>query len=261
MSLQSVSRFVQRYPGVQGFYFINRNADLGFIRTADAKPVKETFPQLHDRKFTRKHPSFVHELENFLRDLQELSHIYLHSAETGMELGYIVPAGDDDHEWQSATLMANYNVVDAIRVDQYEKHRYGITDSPPQNLSAEELQGACSVHRGLNYLANYMDTNGSHVYFPVLFFRTTPATTSTQAGDVTDRGHDTSLRVINLLWKRSGHESGSKVRHNLILHILRRNLEVRGALAREKRLMVVAGTVDPLAAQPKLAGPDLLTPQ
>ncbi len=261
MSPQAVSRFVQRYPGVQGFYFVNRNADLGFIRIADAKPVKETFPQLHDRKFTRKHPSFVPELENFLRDLQELSHIYLNSTETGMELGYILPAGDNDHIWQSATLMVHNEVIDTIRLDQEEKHQYGAVDSLQQNLTVEELKGACSVHRGLNYLANYVDTNESHGYFPALFFQPALSPTNTQAGDFADRGHDTSLRVINLLWLRARHESGSSAHHDLIFNILRRNLEVRSAIARDKRPMIEAAAVDPLVAAHELAGTDLLAPR
>ncbi len=261
MSPQAVSRFVHRYPGVQGFYFVNRNADLGFIRTADAKPVKETFPQLHDRKFTRKHPSFVSELENFLRALQDLSHIYLNSAETGVELGYILPAGDNDHVWQSATLMVHNEVIDAIRLDQEEKHQYGAADSSLQNLTVEELRGACSVHRGLNYLAHYVDTNGSHEYFPALFFQPALSPTNTEAGDATDRGHDTSLRVINLLWQRTINESGSYARHRLIFNILRRNLEVRSAIARDQLPMVETETLDPLVAAHRIAATDLSTPQ
>jgi hypothetical protein len=261
MSPQSVSRFVQRYAGVQGFYFINRNADLGFIRPADAKPVKETFPQLHDRTFMRKHPSFVLQLENFLRDLQELSYLYLKSAETGMELGYILPTGENDHEWQSATLMVNNGIVDAIRTDQKKKHNYGVADSLQQALAVEELQGACSVHRGLNYLANYMDIKGSHGYFPVLFFQPPLSPVHTRSGDLTDRGPDTSLRVINLLWQHATIESRLTVRHDLILSILRRNLEIRGAFARDQHPMIEAESVDPLVAARRLAGTDLPPPQ
>lgn len=261
MSPQSVSRFVQRYQGVQGFYFINRNADLGFIRPADAKPVKETFPQLHDRKFTRKHRSFVPELENFLRDLQELSHTYLNSIDTGMELGYILPTGDNNHEWQSATLMVHNDIIDTIRQDQGAHRRYGASDSPQHNLTVEELRGACSVHRGLNYLANYVESDGSHGYFPVLFFKPALSPTHTQTGDLSERDHDTSLRVVNLLWQRSRNESGLTTYHDLIFDILRRNLKVRGAIARDKRPMRAAERLDPLVAARKLAGTDLATPR
>jgi hypothetical protein len=259
MSPQAVSRFVQRYQGVQGFYFINRNADLGFIRPADGKPVKETFPQLHDRKFTRKHRSFVLELENFLRELQELSYVYLNGVETGMELGYIQPVGDNDHEWQSATLMAHDDVVDTIRLDQEQKCQDGEADSSQQNLTVDELRGACSVHRGLNYLANYVDSDGYYGYFPALIFQPALLSTNTQAGDLTDRDHDTGLRVVNLLWQRSRNESGSPAHHDLIFNILRRNLKVRGAIARDKRPMGEVESLDPLVAARKLAGGNLAT--
>ncbi len=259
MSPQSVSRFVQRYQGVQGFYFINRNADLGFIRPADAKPVKETFPQLHDRKFTRKHRSFVPELENFLRNLQELSHIYLNSVETGMELGYILPAGDNDHEWQSATLMVHNDVIDTLRLDQETKIQYDAADSSQQILTVDELRGACSVHRGLNYLANYVDSNGSRGYFPVLFFQPVLSPIDTQAADMTERDHETSLRVVNLLWQSSRDEHRSSAHHDLIFKILRRNLKVRGAIARDKRTIGAANSLDPLVAARKLARTGLAT--
>ncbi len=252
MSPESVSRFVRRYPGVQGFYFINRNADLGFIRPADSKPVKETFPQLHDRKFMRKHPTFVSELEVFLRDLQELSHVYLHSAENGMELGYILPVDDNNHEWQSATLMVHNKTIDAIRLDQDAKQQGNVVDSLPLTLGIEELHGACSVHRGLHYLANHVDVNNARVYFPVLFFQPTHSPPDS----------DTSLRVIDLLWQSSKNESGPTARRNLIFNVLRRNLEVRGALARDKHPLVEAESLDPLLTARELTGTDdLLTPQ
>lgn len=257
----AVSRFVQRYPGVQGFYFINRNADLGFLRPTDAKPVKETFPQLHDRKFTRKHPSFVLELENFLRDVQEISNIYLNSADTDIELGYILPAGDNDHEWQSATLMVHDDVVDTIQFEQQQKQQYDIVDSSPLNLTAEELQGACSAHRGLNYLAKYVDASGSHIYFPALFLQPTPAATNTQAAGAGDRGDNNSLRVINLLWHRPVHGHRSASHHDSIFSLLRRNLEVRGALARDQHRLVEAEALDPLVTARNPAGTDLRNPQ
>lgn len=261
MSPQSVSRFVQRYPGVEGFYFINRNADLGFIRPADAKPVKETFPQLHDRQFMRGHPGFVDELESFLRDLQELSHVYFNNGEIGMDLGYVIPAGDGDREWKSATLMAHDKVIDAIRTDQEVKRQCVAADLPSNNLAVEDLQGACSVHRGINYLANYVDTHGTHGYFPALFFQPALSPTTAPAGDLTQRGHDTSLRVINLRWRSPENDGASTAQHDLIFDILRHNLEVRGAIARNKLPDVKTETSDPLAVARQFEGTDLQTPR
>ncbi len=261
MSPQSVSQFVQRYPGVEGFYFINRSADLGFIRVADARPIKETFPQLHDRRFVRQHPNFVPQLENFLRDLQELSFAYLNGSETGMELGYVLPAGDNNHEWQTATLVLHEWVSDAIRQDQDEKSQLGVSERVTNSATIDNLQGACSIHRGLNFLVNYTNPLGEHAYFPALFFQTNRTVDDPPTADEVERRQEPGLRVVNLLWRSETSEHGSAPHHRLIFDMLRRNLEIRATIARDRHPMVDTKAIDAVPAPPNLTGADQPTQQ
>ncbi len=222
---RTVPRFLQRYKGVEGYYFINRNADLGYIRAADAKPVKENFPQLHDRKFMRAHPDFVYQLETFLRDLQEMSYIYLNTAETGMELGYVLPTNGSGYEWSSSTLVTHQHVVDAMRKDDAE-------DASPTTPALNSASVRHSVYRGLNGLHGHRGREGQYRYFPVLFFQGGPHADGTATAKTLAQVsgfHDTSLRVLNLLWRRqkdAGHMAGL----DAMFDLLRGNVKARSAV-------------------------------
>jgi len=263
MTTRTVSQFLENYRGVEGFYFINRNADLGYIRAADAKPVKETFRQLHDRQFVRKHPNFVHQLESFLRDLLELSHIYLNTTETGMELGYILPADSNNQGWQSATLVAHNKVIETTQKDYDEIHQRGLTGtSDPVPAFTEEpnkLNSKHSAYRGLRLLIDHKNSSGEYRYFPVLFFH--PGGSSDEArakhANQTEFGpRNASMRIINLLWRRNKNESVLSERHSLIFDVLRHNLKVRGVFNRGIPSPPTTDTIDQvIASNPPEARP------
>ncbi len=248
---QTVPRFLQRYKGVEGYYFINRNADLGYIRAADAKPVKENFPQLHDRKFMRAHPDFVQQLETFLRDLQEMSYLYLNTAETGMELGYILPANSPNHVWRSSTLVMHKHVIDSMRKDE-EKRRLEADQASPSHRTVDAVIARRSVHRGLNTLLDHRTTEGEHKYFPVLFFHGSHLSNAPEKNKILGQSsgyHDTSLRVLNLLWRR--HRDGGRLYGmDVMFDLLRANVKRRSALDLGGRIRAGSRPVDRVLAGP-----------
>lgn len=255
MTTRTVSQFLENYRGVEGFYFINRNADLGYIRAADAKPVKETFPQLHDRQFVRKHRNFVHQLESFLRDLLELSHIYLNTAETRMELGHILPANSNKQEWQSATLVVNNKVIESTQKDYDEIHRHRLTGTsdpvPALTEIRNKLNNEHSAYRGLQLLIDHKNSGGEYQYFPVLFFHsgaTSNEARAKQANLTEISAKNASMRIINLLWQRTKNESVLSASYSVIFDVLRHNLKIRRVIDRDILDSFKTDTVDQVVA-------------
>ncbi len=241
MKNQFMPQFVMDYKGVEGFYFLNRHADLGYIRAVDVKPVKETFPQLHNREFMRRHPSFLSELEGFLRDTQELCRLFLGNADpSAIELGYLVPTNQHTHGWRSATLVLHNHVINTLRQDYERSNPPGTPALSGLDPRAEELQGERSVQHGLDTLVHHVDAQGNHPFFPVLFYRSRAASHDPR---------DIGIRVINLCWRRTADEVSALTgkRRSSIFDVLRRNLEAHGAIDRSRRAQ---GLPKPRSAPP-----------
>ena len=44
----NIARFIHQYKGIEGFYFLNKNGELGFIDQESRRAMKELFPQADD---------------------------------------------------------------------------------------------------------------------------------------------------------------------------------------------------------------------
>lgn len=233
-SAAAISRFVHQYKGIEGFYFLNQNGELGFIKADDLRSVKETFPQLNDRHFLKVHPDFLEQLEGFLRDLGDLSRLYSSRSDSDFELGYVLPANDSAQKWRSATLVLHKKVVETLRADENLLYKKGIKD--PINsteLDVEKLQGIRSIQRGLDDLMHHRDAFGMYKYFPVLFHLRKDIETKAK------------LRVLNLRWRpnrerpdggANPHTAAHMNSRETVYSILRENLFQRGAIDRSKRM-------------------------
>ena len=62
----AISELAAEYRGIEGFYLLNTQGQLGYISTDGSSYVKETFPQIDDPDFLSQHPRFVEELHQFI---------------------------------------------------------------------------------------------------------------------------------------------------------------------------------------------------
>jgi len=229
----TLSRFVHQYRGIEGFYFLNKSGELGYIKADDLRSVKETFPQINDRHFLKVHPDFMDQLQSFLRDLGELSALCTVGSGVQMELGYVLPANEGSQTWRSATLVLHRQVVDTLRQDESLLYKKGIKDRYNSNeMDMEKLQGIRSVQHGLDDLTNHRDANGIYKFFPVLFYLRD------------GQANQSRLRVLNLKWRPGqavpdgGHDSITAAEFDSresVYSLLRQNLVTRGAINRDVR--------------------------
>lgn len=229
-----IARFSDKYRGIQGFYFLNNKAELGYINVGDFKLTKETFPQRKDSQFLTNNPGFLKELKGFLRDLGLLLDVYRNNADPTIELGYVLPAHDDSRTWESATLRLHAEVVTTIESDLRRRCENGIKDPFQINSDAQTVQRETSVQRGLDDLITHRDAFGIHRYFPALFHK--PANDTAEPAASTP-SHRETLRVINLMWRPSDPQTESKTRRReTVFQTLRENLIQHKAIDREQRL-------------------------
>ncbi len=239
----ALSRFVYKYKGIEGFYFLNKRGELGHIKTDDLRSVKETFPQLNDRDFLKAHPHFLDELEEFLRDVGDLCALYGGTHDERIELGYVLPANDNGQTWRSATLVLHKNVVDTIRDDENLSYSKVVEEPLLADQEAEKMQGVRSIQRGLDDLVNHRDPFGHYRFFPVLFVASELQPRREPDGDAqAPCSGGTPLRVLNLRW-RSGAATGDSIesehtspRLDTLFAVLRDNLVRNGAIDRSRRL-------------------------
>jgi hypothetical protein len=222
------------YPGIEGFYLLNRHAQLGFIEPGTLVARKEKFPQANDPEFIKTHPDFAHELAAFAKEAEVLLQRYQTAPTTGMELGYVVPGDPEDNRWRSATLVLHDAVIEMF--EEHEKFliEKGMKDIFKDDPSDEKVQPRRSIQRGIDDLIHHQTQFGLYPFFPVLF-----KLPSSQATDMQP------LRVLNLLWHpqdTSGpgfspppHESHEHISKNAVFSVLRENLMTR-AIDHSRRL-------------------------
>lgn len=231
----TISRFVHVYKGIEDFYFLNRNGELGYIKSGELRSVKETFPQLRDRDFLKSNPDFLHGLEEFLRELGEIAASYLSGPPQDLELGYILPAGDQ-HLWRTATLVLHKHVLESLKADYEVMVQNGMKELVEAEHELSRIMGMRSIHQGLDELTYHKDAFDQYRYFPALFLL--PESEDARPQDSTR----SRMRVINLRWRGRGlaasqYASGSKARtRELLFRLLRENLTRRGAIDRSQRV-------------------------
>lgn len=230
----TISRFVACYKGVEDFYFLNKEGELGFIKSSELRPVKETFPQVDDHYFRAANPGFEEEVQTFQADLVEIARLCSTTPPAGLELGYIMPM-TDQHEWQSATLVLYQPVLDTLRAD----HEMMVQNATKELVQAERdlarIVENRSIHQGLDELIHHEDAFGRRRYFPALFIAPDES-----AAERPEAG--SNVRVVNLRWRDA--EGSSLARRPAAPHssrervfaLLRENLASRGAIDRSQRL-------------------------
>ncbi|MDH3691754.1 MAG: hypothetical protein OEU36_20105 [Gammaproteobacteria bacterium] len=227
----SVAALAQKYKGIEGFYILNRNGDLGYIVKGTQSARKEAFPQQNDESFIKAHPNFAAELEKFAGHVKALIAFYSESPTAGMELGYVLPASDRTRSWHSATLVLNDHVMEAFKA--YDEHLYqkGLKDPFMTDVEGDKLQSMRSVQRGLDDLINHKDQFGHSAFYPVLFVRSSAATAGAD-------GDQSPLRILNLLWSHSVAEGLGETAPALgtVMDLLRKNVLERGAIDRSQRV-------------------------
>lgn len=231
----TISRFVHVYKGIEDFYFLNRNGELGYIKSGELRSVKETFPQLKDRTFLAANPDFLPELEQFLRELGEIAFAYQSNAPFDLELGYVLPAGDQ-HLWRTATVVLHKHVLEALKADYETMVRDDSQELAEVERELSRIMGVRSIHQGLDELTHHRDAFGQYRFFPALYLL--------PENDETGRVEATKsrVRVINLRWRGRGlnprrYDPGNtESTRDLVFRVLRENLTQRGAIDRSQRV-------------------------
>lgn len=230
-----ISRFVHVYKGIEDFYFLNRTGELGYIKSGELRSVKETFPQLKDRTFLAANPDFLPELEEFLRELGEISYAYQSNIPFDLELGYLLPAGDQQL-WRTATLVLHKHVLETLKADYEIMARDGTQKLVEVERELSRIMGVRSIHQGLDELTYHKDAFGQYRFFPALYLL--PESEEANRTEATR----SRVRVLNLRWRGRGLNSrrydpaNSGNTRELIFRVLRDNLTQRGAIDRTQRV-------------------------
>ena len=229
-----MAQMAKSYPGIEGFYLLNRHAQLGFIEPVTLAARKEKFPQANDPEFIKSHPDFAHELAAFVKEAEVLLQRYKAAPTTGMELGYIVPGDLDHSRWHSATLVLHDSVIDVLKQHEEYLVEKGIKDIFKDDPTDEKVQPRRSIQRGIDDLIHHQTQFGAYLFFPVMF-----KLPSSQASD------RQPLRVLNLLWHGQDttgpgfsspqRESQQHISRNAVFDVLRKNLMTR-AIDHSRRL-------------------------
>ena len=230
----NVARFLHQYKGIEGFYFLNKNGELGFIDQESRRAMKELFAQKDDSEFLQTHPEFKKELNAFKIDIKVIAETYLKGDNVSdIELGYLLPVSEGK-TWLSSTLILHKNIIDTLECDDQLLYSKGIKDPVQIDQEAEKMKGIRSVQQGFDDLLHHRDAFGMYKYFPVLF--KLPNTGIEVAESGTDKA---PVRVLNLRWHKSTSErtrASDLVTHETVFSILRNNLMNRGAIDRNRRI-------------------------
>lgn len=230
----NIARFVHQYKGIEGFYFLNKDGELGYINPDSLRAMKETFPQANDEDFLRSHPKFKEQINKFLLAIRDIPKAYLsEDSASDIELGYVLPV-TEGKTWLSSTLILHKSVVDTLERDDKLLCAQGIKDPFQIDLEADTVKVVRSVQRGFDDLLHHKDAFGFYKYFPVLF--KLPHTGTELANSGSDKA---PVRVLNLKWHRTASDqtnSPDLAIHDTVFSILRANLVKRGAIARDKRI-------------------------
>lgn len=230
----NITRFIHTYKGVEGFYFLNRQGELGYITSDGQRSAKETFPQVEDKEFLRLHPDFREQMEGFVRDLGAIPQAYLHADKAAeIEIGYVLPVSDSQL-WRSATLILHKKTVETLERDDRSLYSKGLKDPFQSDPDVEKSKGVRSVQQGLDDLLYHKNTFGVFRYFPALFKLPDKGVKITGSGSDKAR-----LRVVNLKWRNTNSQTTNTAEHadyHIVFSVLRANLIKRGAIDRGKRV-------------------------
>ena len=222
-------RATVRYRGIQGLYFINRRGDIGYITADSSRAVKETFPQVNNKEFLKKHPDFIEQLEGFLRQTGEIPGAYLDQKKScEIELGYIVPP-DDKQPWSSSNFVLHSHVLESLRIDDAMPGAGKSRGSRTGHANGDRYQPVRSVYQGFANLLYHRNAFGVYQYFPVLF-KLPGVNLNSNAPQ-----HRSPLRVLNLKWSGSddiGRSAERYARYPAVFSILRASMVKRGAITR-----------------------------
>jgi len=204
------------YKGIEGFYVLNRQGDLGYFSENGQRMTKESFggaipvssgPQTEER------------VDDFCAELRQASEDFPPGEDK--ELGYLLPV-DDEHLWNTATLVLHDYVAKELR-DAFDRDiKLGRMTLAEGDRKIRDITAERGLHRGFEDLLNHIGAFGTHTFFPVLYFR--PA-------DETSTEDDHPLRVLNLLSMIQG--TG---RFSGLLARMRTSLAERGALNQASRV-------------------------
>ena len=230
----SITRFVHTYRGIEGFYFLNRRGELGYITSDGQRSAKETFPQTEDEEFLRRHPEFPELIKGFVRDMAAIPHAYLHADKAAeIEIGYILPVSDSQ-VWRSATLILHKKTVATLERDDKVLYSKGEKDPFQSDPEVEKVKGVRSVQQGLDDLTYHKNTFGVFRYFPALFKLPEEGVKLSGSGSEKAR-----LRVLNLKWQDLGDQAVDATKpsdYHIVFSVLRANMIKRGAIDRDKRV-------------------------
>lgn len=205
-------QFARKYQGIEGFYLITGNGELGFIRPADLKPVEEAFPQLGDADFLHEHPRFQDDVDRFRGELVRFIETYRARPDLPIELGYVDPAGNPERSWRSASLVIYNYVREIYRHDDKARYDTGKLDHFGIGEHDDTWNAVRGIHRGLEDLFAHHSEEGFHRFFPVLYYHRGDGPADRQSGEemglaAATAYHDDQLprreeglRILNLFW-------------------------------------------------------------
>ena len=199
--------------------------------------MRESFPQINNREFLKKHPDFVEQLEGFLLQTGEIPGAFLDNGKAcQIELGYIVPPGEDQ-PWSSSNFVLHNHVTEGLRIDAALAGAGKLQSPLGGGVDEDEYQAVRSVYQGFSNLLYHKNAFGVHQYFPVLFKLPGANLHSTAPQD------KAPLRVLNLKWSKSddmGLSAERFARFPAVFSILRANMVKRGAIILDNSKPVVA---------------------
>lgn len=211
------ARVSELYKGIEGFYVLNAQGELGYFSDDGARLIKESF-EADSPAAGDSNAGPAGKIELFRDELKQASESFPPGEDK--ELGYLMPV-DEARVWNTATLVLHDEITKELK-DAFDRDiKKGLMTLAEGDRKASDIATERGLHRGFEDLLNHVGTFGNHTFFPVLYFR--PATGEDKPAH--------PLRVLNLMWLISG--TG---RFSNLLGQMRRNLAERGALNQESRV-------------------------
>ncbi len=137
-------------------------------------------------------------------------------------------------------MVLQKDVLDTLYADYDALLTRGIKDPSEASADNESLQEVRGIHHCLDDLTHHQDSFSVYHYFPLLFYWP-------PSKRVGVRGFDPDvatapMRILNLMWRPAGSGYGdagvaqSSSRCTSVFAVLRNNLEVHGAINRNRRI-------------------------
>jgi hypothetical protein len=210
-------RVSEAYKGIEGFYVLNPQGELGYFSEDGQRLVRESF----DGTNQAPAPPDPDKVESFNSELRRSSEGFPPGEDK--ELGYLLPV-DDEHVWNTATLILHDHIARELK-DAFDRDiKLGRMSLAEGDRKIRDITLERGLHRGFEDLLNHIGSFGTHTFFPVLYFR--PSQRSVPTGAATQ-----PFRVLNLLSLIQG--TG---RFSDLLARMRKNLQERGALNKASRV-------------------------